>query len=148
VTTTKPRKQRKKLYEAPKHLRHKQFSALLSSDLKNSYKTHSVPVRKGDSVRVIRGEYRGFEGKVTELNLKKYRILVGGITREKTDGTEIPVQFHPSKVMITKLKLDDKWRKKSFERKGALEKPKERNQMDPKPKESKLSKSDKKTGGK
>ena len=35
------------------------------------------------------------------------------------DGTTIPVPIHPSKVMITRLNLDDKWRKKALDRKAA-----------------------------
>jgi len=118
VKTTRPGKQRKRLYQAPLHERYKRFSAPLSLELKSSHNANSVPVRVGDTVRVMRGDRKGFEGKVTRVDRKKYRIFVEGVTREKVDGTTILVPIHPSKVMITRLNLDDKWRKEALKRKG------------------------------
>ena len=77
----------------------------------------TFPVRSGDTVRVMRGDHKGSEGKVTRIDKKKYRIYVEGLTRQKVDGTQIFVPIHPSKVMVTQLNLDDKWRKKILERK-------------------------------
>jgi large subunit ribosomal protein L24 len=106
-----PRKQRKRLYNAPAHVRHKLITAPLSPELVRSKGVKSLPVRKGDTVRVVRGDHMGFEGKVNRVDLKKYRLFLEGLTREKVDGTNIFVAIHPSKVMIRNLKLDDKWRK-------------------------------------
>jgi large subunit ribosomal protein L24 len=119
---TKPTKQRKKLYQAPDHIRYKLFAAPLSPELRASHGVKTLPVRSGDSVRIMRGDQKGFEGKITSINRKKYRIFVEGLTREKVDGTTIFVPVHPSKVMITRLSLDDKWRKKILERKKAARK--------------------------
>jgi ribosomal protein L24 len=65
----------------------------------------------------MRGDNKGFAGKITRVDRGKYRIYVEGLTREKVDGTAIFVPVHPSKVMITNLTLDDKWRKKIIQRK-------------------------------
>jgi large subunit ribosomal protein L24 len=119
-----PRKQRKRLYNAPAHLRHKLMAAPLSPELIKSKGAKTLPVRKGDTVRVVRGDHLGFEGKVSRVDLKRYRIFLEGLTREKVDGTNIFVSVHPSKVMIKNLKLDDKWRKAIVERKKELELPK------------------------
>ncbi len=116
-SATKPTKQRKMIYQAPDHIRYKLFAAPLSSELKASQKIRSIPVRSGDTVRVMRGDHKGFEGKVSRVDREKYRVYVEGLTREKGDGTTIFVPVHPSKIMITKLNLDDKWRKKILERK-------------------------------
>jgi ribosomal protein uL24 len=97
------------------------MSAHLSSDLKISHNTNSVPVIKGDTVRVFRGDYKGFEGRVTRVNRKGYGVHVDGINREKADGTQIPVPIHPSKLEIIRLNLNDKWRKRILERKGSIE---------------------------
>ena len=121
MKTTKPTKQRKRLYQASVSERYRRFSAPLSSKLKESHGTNSVPIRKGDTVMIMRGDRRNTEGKVTQIDTQKYRIFVEGANREKVDGTSIPVPIHPSKVMITRLNLDDKWRKKILERKGATE---------------------------
>lgn len=119
---TKPTTQRKKLFQAPAHLRHKQFSAHLSPDLKKKHGTNTVPLRMGDTVRMMRGDRKGFEGKITRVDYKKYRLFIDGITREKVDGTTIQIPTHPSKVMIVNLNLDDKWRRRVLKRKRLLEK--------------------------
>ena len=150
MKTTKPGKQRKRLYQAPLNERYRRFSAPLSSKLKESHSTNSVPVRKGDTVTIMRGDRKGSEGKVTQINRKKYRIFVEGATREKVDGTTTFIPIHPSKVMITRLNLDDKWRKKILERKGVTEKAeiaKEEPQKKEAKKKRKTSKITKKSGG-
>jgi large subunit ribosomal protein L24 len=119
---TKPTKQRKKLFQAPDHIRYKLFSAPLSPELRTSHGVKTLPVRSGDSVRIMRGGQKGFEGKITNVDRKKYRIYVEGLTSEKVDGTTVFVPMHPSKVMITRLSLDDKWRKRILERKKAARK--------------------------
>jgi large subunit ribosomal protein L24 len=104
------------LFQAHAHLRYKHFSAPLSPEMRASHKASSLPVRTGDTVRVMRGDNKGFEGKITRVDRGKYRVYVEGLTREKVDGTAIFVPVHPSKVMITNLNLDDKWRKKIVQR--------------------------------
>jgi large subunit ribosomal protein L24 len=123
---TKPSKQRKMLYQAPDHIRHRLLAAHLSPELRATHIVKSFPVRSGDTIRVMRGDHKGFEGKITRIDLKKYRIYVEGLTREKVDGTTVFVPVHPSKVTVTRLNLDDKWRKKILERRQkAQKKPKE-----------------------
>lgn len=112
-----PRKQRKLVHSAPAHIRHKLMAAPLSRELATSKGTRTLPVRKGDTIRIMRGDHSGFEGKVSRIDLKRYRIFVEGLTREKVDGTNIFVAVHPSKVMIRSLNLDDKWRKAIVDRK-------------------------------
>jgi large subunit ribosomal protein L24 len=115
-----PGKQRKLLNNAPAHLRHKLMAAPLSPELITSKGVKTLPVRKGDTIRVMRGDHKGFEGKISQVNLKKYRIYVEGLTREKVDGSTIFLPIHPSKVLIKNLNLDDKWRKGIFERKAPI----------------------------
>jgi large subunit ribosomal protein L24 len=118
MKTTKPGKQRKKLHQASLSERYRRFSAPLSSKLKESHNTNSIPVRSGDTVTIMRGDRRGSEGKVQRIDRKNYRIFVEGVDREKVDGTKTLIPIHPSKVMITRLNLDDKWRKRMMERKS------------------------------
>jgi len=119
---TKPTKQRKMLYQAPDHIRYKLFAAPLSPELRGSHGLKAMPVRSGDTVRIMRGDHKGFEGKITRVDRRKYRIYVEGLTREKVDGTTIFVPIHPSKVMVTRLNLDDKWRKNILKKKKEAEK--------------------------
>lgn len=117
-----PRKQRKLLHKAPAHLRHKLMAAPLSPQLVASKSVKTLPVRKGDTVRIMRGDNKGFEGKISRVDLKNYRVYLEGLTREKVDGTTIFLPVHPSKVMIKNLNLSDKWRKAIVDRKEALHK--------------------------
>src|SRR5512138_2982021 len=123
MQTNNPGKQRKMLFNATVHIRHKQMAAPVSSELAASRGAKTLPVRKGDTVRIMRGDNKGFEGKVSRVDLKAYRIYLEGLTREKTDGTNIFLPIHPSKVEIRNLNLDDNWRKNIVQRKQAPEKP-------------------------
>jgi large subunit ribosomal protein L24 len=137
VNTTNPKKQRKQLYNAPLHKRYKIFSAPFSPELKKSHGTDALPLRTGDTVKIMRGERKGFEGKISAIDKAKYRVSVEGVTREKVDGTAIPLRIHPSKVMITNLNLDDKWRREILKRKGKVEEAAPSEKEEKKKKESK-----------
>lgn len=118
--TKNPRKQRKLLFNAPAHIRHKLMASPLSPELLAQRGIKSLPVRKGDTVRVLRGDHKGFEGKVSRIDLKHYRVFLEGLTREKVDGSTVFVALHPSKIMIRTLNLDDKRRKAVLERKKPI----------------------------
>jgi large subunit ribosomal protein L24 len=98
------------------------MAAPLSPQLSASKSVKTLPVRKGDTVHIMRGDNKGFEGKISRVDLKNYRIYIEGLTREKVDGTAIFLPVHPSKVMIKNLNLNDKWRKAIVERKEELSK--------------------------
>lgn len=95
------------------------FVSKLSADLIKEYNVHSMPLRKGDTVMVMRGAFRDVEGKVTRTSRKKVSVYIEGVTKEKSDGSTIFLPVNPSKVMLTKLNLDDKWRKKILARKAS-----------------------------
>ncbi len=116
VRSKQPRKQRKARFKAPLHLRHKFMSAPLSRELREKYNRRSFPVRKGDTVRILRGDDRGAEGKVRSVDLKRERITVEGVVIARADLSEVPRPIHPSNVMITKLDLKDERRAAALER--------------------------------
>ncbi len=116
MVSKQPRKQRKALYEAPLHKRQKLVSAHLSKELREKFKKRSLPVRKGDEVKVLRGEFKGRTGKVVEVDLKKLKVYVDGITRKKSTGEEVKVPLHPSNLMIINADMSDKKRVKTVER--------------------------------
>lgn len=122
-TSAKPSVQRKKLYNMPLHLRHKLLSAMLSKELVEKYGVKRLPVRAGDVVRIMRGDFAGHEGKVVKVNLRRARILIEGVQIKKADGTPVYYPIHPSKVMIVKLDLSDKYRLKIVERRKPASKP-------------------------
>ncbi|MBU4374132.1 MAG: 50S ribosomal protein L24 [Euryarchaeota archaeon] len=110
MTSSQPRKQRKSRYQAPLHRRHKLMGAMLSPKLREEHGMKSIPLRMGDTVKVLRGDHKGKEGKVAGVNLKKMTITVDGVSVTKADGTEVPRPVQPSKVMITKLSIKDEKR--------------------------------------
>jgi large subunit ribosomal protein L24 len=83
----------------------------LSSNLKKEHNRKSLRIVKGDSVKIMRGEYKGVEGKVEKLNTVKGRLSIEGVQREKIKGGQVKVQIHASNVRIMSLQLDDKYRK-------------------------------------
>ncbi|NON62517.1 50S ribosomal protein L24 [Acidianus sp. RZ1] len=121
MSSIKPSKQRKIVLNASKHKLHKLVVAPLTMELIKEYGIKRISVRKGDTVRVMRGNNAGYEGKVTSLNLKRGRIAIEGLTRKKADGTPVYIWVHASKVQITKLELSDERRKKTIERKAKEE---------------------------
>lgn len=116
--SSKPRKQRRLLYTTPYHLLPKLMSAHLSPELRERYGRRSFPVRVGDKVKIISGEFKGVEGKVTKVDRRNQKVFVENITLKKADGTTIPRPIHVSNVMITELKLDDKFREAALTRGG------------------------------
>ncbi len=111
-----PRKQRKALYNAPLHVRHRLMTARLSEDLQRQYGIKRLPIRKGDTVLILRGDFKGVRGKVVEVDLRKMRIHVDGATLKKPSGETVYYPIHPSKVMIVELDTSDKRRLEAIER--------------------------------
>ncbi|ONM19080.1 60S ribosomal protein L26-1 [Zea mays] len=47
----------------------------------------SIPIRKDDEVQVVRGTYKGREGKVVQVYRRRWVIHVERITREKVNDS-------------------------------------------------------------
>jgi large subunit ribosomal protein L24 len=120
LSSKQPRKQRKYRYNAPLHIRQKMLSAHLDKALRKEYKKRSIPVRVGDEVVVMRGQYRKKSGKISAVDLKNLKIFVDSIKRKKVSGEEKQIPIDPSNVRITKLNIDDVRRRKFLKRKGGV----------------------------
>lgn len=116
TTSAQPRKQRLSLYKAPLHLRHKLLNAKLSPELSKKLGVKRLPVRRGDTVLILRGDFKGVTGKVVRVDLKRVRIYVEGATRTNSKGQTVYYPIHPSKVMIVEADTSDKVRQKILER--------------------------------
>ena len=114
-SSKKPKKQRKYRYNAPMHLRGTLLHAHLSKELRTKYKTRSLRVRKGDTVVIMRGQFRKKSGVVTEVTMKKLRVFIEGLDVMKKDGSKARYPIQASKLMIKELNLEDKKRMKSLE---------------------------------
>lgn len=121
-----------KLIHVPKHQRDKMLGARLSDELREQYKRKTVRVVKGDSVMVMRGEYKGRGGKVEKVNTENGTLHIEGMQREKIRGGQVKVPIHASNVMITALNLEDKRRANKLHgvKPDASEKNEERNQQE------------------
>ena len=115
-SSKKPSKQRKYRYNAPLHIKHKFMSAHLSKELMKKYSKRNIPIRKGDRVKIMRGQFKKKTGEITKVNLKKLKVYVDNIFVTKRDGTKAFYPLPPSNLLITELKLEDKQRKKLLER--------------------------------
>ncbi|MEK6897561.1 MAG: 50S ribosomal protein L24 [Nanoarchaeota archaeon] len=113
-SSRKPRKQIKYLANAPLHLKRKFMSANLSKELRKKYGKRSLPVRKGDTVRIMRGKFKKKTGKISVVNAKKIKIEIEGMQIKKQDGSKANVKFNPQFLQITELNLEDRKRNKAF----------------------------------
>ncbi len=118
AVSKQPRKIRKRLYNAPLHQRWKLLTARVSEDIEKEYGVRRLPVRTGDTVKILRGDWKDHEGKVVEVDLKRIRLHVEGVTIKKADGTPVYYPIHPSKVMIIKLGEVDDVRERIIKRKS------------------------------
>jgi len=91
------------------------FGSQLSAELRERHGKRSVRPRVGDTVRIVRGEFKDIEGKVTRVDSHAGAVMVEGVTREKIKGGTSPVPIISSNVVITNLALEDKIRKKKLE---------------------------------
>ena len=112
-----PRKQRRYIYNAPLHVRQKFVHAHLSKELREKHNRRNLGLRKGDKVKVLRGQFKGHIGNVDKIDLKKSKAIILGIEVSKKDGSKTTYPINVSNLMITELNIDDKKRKKVLERK-------------------------------
>jgi len=136
MKATKIRNQQ--IYRAPYAVASNHLGCLLSTDLRKKYGKRSIRVVENDSVHVIRGEYKGIDGKVTKISTSKKGIAIEGIKKEKLKGEKIDVFIPTSNVVITGISSDDHWRKTKLEGKKPKSTPKETKPE--KPKETKQEK--------
>ena len=105
-SSKQPRKQRKYRANAPLHLRKKFVRVNLNKDLRKKYGKRNIQVRTGDKVKIMRGKFKGKQGKVGSIDIKNTRLTVDGVQRTKKGGEKLVTWFNPSKVKI--IVLDEK----------------------------------------
>jgi len=109
--STQPRKQRKYRYNAPLHIRQKLIGVHLSKELRQKHKRRTAGLRKGDKVKVLRGQFKGKTGKVERIDLKKLKVYIMGIESVKKEGTKEYIPIEPSNLLVTEFNLEDKKRR-------------------------------------
>lgn len=129
------------IYGASLFTRSKQMCSHLSKELQQKYNRRSIRVTEGDTVRVMRGEFKGVTGKITKVSTEKNGAAVEGIKKEKLKGGNLDVFIHTSNLLVTDINTEDKWRQNKLEGKNPKPpkeaKPKEEKSKEEKPKEAK-----------
>lgn len=113
-SSKQPRKQVKFRANAPNHIKRTFMGTTLDKALREKYGRKSIEVRKGDEVKIMRGKFKGKQGKVGDVDVKNSRLQVDGIQRVKAGGEKMITWFHPSKVKIIILNVEDRRRLKSL----------------------------------
>ena len=111
------KKQRKYSYNAPLHIARKMMSVRLAKDLKTKYGKRNIPIRKGDKVKIVVGQFKGKITKVNLVDIKHRSVYLDDVFAVKKDGNKLPVSIHPSNLMILELNMEDKRRKEALDRK-------------------------------
>jgi len=120
------------IYRAPYAIKSNQVSSPLSEELRKKYRKRSIRVVVDDSVRIIRGEYKGIDGKVTKVSIMKNSVAIEGIKREKLKGEKTDVFIPSSNIVVTGLNINDHWRKTKLEGNKPKSTPKETKPEKPK----------------
>ena len=118
MTSAKARTQRKRAANAPLHTKRILASSHLAPEVHDKAKgrlPRALPVRKGDTVRIMRGGFRGREGKVVSVDRMHGTVVVEAITIEKVDEKKVPRPVHASNLMIIRMDDTDPWRRRKFE---------------------------------
>jgi len=102
-----PRKQRKYRANAPLHILRKFLSSNLSKTLRKKHNKRNIVIKKGDTVKVMRGKFKNKTGKISAVLIKRQRVSIEGMQTKKLDGTSVNVWFNPSNLQITDLNLND-----------------------------------------
>ncbi len=108
--TKQPSKSRKNAYTAPKHKKSKAIAGHLNKKLREEIGRRSVSLRKGDTVKINRGSFKGKTGKITNIDREKGKVFVEKVIRKKSDGTEFEVAIDPSKVIVIEIDKSDRKR--------------------------------------
>jgi large subunit ribosomal protein L24 len=107
-----PRKQRRAVFEAHNFARRRFLTVALSKELRTRYGRRQLPVRKGDTVRVLSGSYEGQEERVAKVNVRDRSLTLDNITLKKADQKLKALAVRPNHLLLTRLNLSDAWRRR------------------------------------
>ena len=116
---SKRRTQRKLQLGAPSSVKRKLMSSHLNKSLRDQYKIRSLPIKRGDEVKILKGKAKGKTGKVVQVYRKRNVIYVDKVQRDKQNGQTVFLPIKPSYCLIEKL-LINKDRTKTIEKRAAI----------------------------
>jgi|HubBroStandDraft_1064217.scaffolds.fasta_scaffold85887_3 ribosomal protein uL24 len=106
-----PRRQRKAGYDATNFERRVRMTVPLSRELRRRFHTRSIPIRKGDTVRVMSGSFVGREERVAKVDRRGYTVTLDNVTLKSGESKLKPLAIRTSHLVLTKLNLADGWRR-------------------------------------
>ena len=113
------RVQRKYALGAPSSVKRKLMSCHLTKTLRDQYKIRSLPIKRGDEVKILKGKAKGKSGKVVQVYRKRNCIYVDKVQREKQNGQNVFLPIKPCYCVIEKLFIN-KDRTKTIEKRAAI----------------------------
>jgi large subunit ribosomal protein L24 len=109
-----PRRQRKALYTARSFERRRRMTVPLSRELKRRFRARALPIRKGDTVRVLSGSFVGREERVARVDRRSYCVILDNITVKTGEDKLRPLPIRTSHLVLTRLNLSDAWRRRTL----------------------------------
>ncbi|MFH1439897.1 MAG: 50S ribosomal protein L24 [Candidatus Woesearchaeota archaeon] len=110
VASKQPRKQRKYRFNAPLHIKSRFLRVNLSKELRKKYERKCIRVRKGDKVKILRGNYKKHVGAVEKVDLNRGFVYIDKVEHLKKDGSKVQRPVHPSNLQIIDINTSDKRR--------------------------------------
>ncbi|MBW3021009.1 50S ribosomal protein L24 [Candidatus Woesearchaeota archaeon] len=107
IKSKQPRKQKKFRANAPSHVRRKFMGSSLSKELRSKHNIKTLPVIKGDKVKIITGQFKGQDGVVDKVDVLRTKVYVSCAQITKKDGSKTYYPINPSNLMIVELNLKD-----------------------------------------
>jgi large subunit ribosomal protein L24 len=111
----RPSKQRKYKANAPMHTKAKFVSVNLAKPLREKVGKRNVQIKKDDKVKVMRGKFKGTQGKVLSVSVKYAKVYVEGVQVTKMDNSKANVPLKPSNLQI--IEMAERGKKKVAEKK-------------------------------
>jgi large subunit ribosomal protein L24 len=110
--STQPRRQRLARFNADLFERRRRMAVPLSRELRRRYGRRSLPVRKGDTVRILSGSYKGREERVAKVDRQWYSVTLDNVTTKTGDQKLKPLPIQLTHLVLTRLNLSDAWRRR------------------------------------
>lgn len=108
-------KQRKYRTNAPMHVKDNFVTANLNDVLRDELETRSLGIRIGDRAKVMRGDDKGAEGIVSNIDRDNSKVYINNLDRQKIDGTLREKPFRPSNLQLQALNLEDEDRIEKYD---------------------------------
>lgn len=106
------RRQRKALYEASTQERRRRMTVPLSHELRARFHRRAIPVRKGDTVRILGGSYIGREERVAKVNRRSFSVTLDNVTSKTGESKQTPLPIRTGHLVIVRLNLADPERRR------------------------------------